>query len=199
MAYVTKERVKMLAVPELKLDNQDVAEAVDALCVAVSRAIDRFTDRPDGWFEAAGDNPTATQRRFRGEGKNYLRIPRHVGTASIVSPIVADSAVYQNDKGWIVYNDGIPGSGNGPDYFPENSYCGFFADNAIYIVSAVWAFTATPADVEAAAALFVGHIWDRGKGVIGQVTPSGFVIERDMPPTVKTMLDGWKRREGEIC
>lgn len=198
MAYVTKERVKLLTVPELNLGNPDVANAVDALCVAVSSLIDRYTDRPAGWFAAAAENESATQRRFRGEGKNYLRTPRHVGTASIVSPVVAASTVYENEKGWILYNDGIAGSGNGPDYFPSDYCGGFFSDNSIYIVSAVWKFAAVPSDIELAAALIVGHIWDRGKGVIGQVSPDGFVIERDMPPTAKTMLDQWKRREGEI-
>jgi hypothetical protein len=199
MAYVTKERVKLLTIPEADLNKTEIATAIDALAEAASRMIDRYTDRPTGWFEQAGTRDDPTERRFRGDGKNYLRIPRHVGDASVTSPVVADSTLYQNDKGWLVYNDGIANSGNGPDYFPENSNCGFFAAGAIYIVSAVWKFETLPAEIELAAALIVGHIWDRGKGVIGQITPSGFVIERDMPPTAKTILENWKRREGEIC
>jgi hypothetical protein len=127
MVYVTKEIVKSLAIPELKLDKTEVAASIDALCIAASAMIDRFTDRPAGWFNQVADPaPAPTTRRFRGEGKNYLRIPRHVGTASIVSPVVAGSTVYENAKGWIVYNDGIAGSGNGPDYYPESGQGGFF-------------------------------------------------------------------------
>jgi hypothetical protein len=199
MVYVTKEIVKSLAIPELKLDKTEVAASIDALCISASAMIDRFTDRPAGWFNQVADPaPAPTTRRFRGEGKNYLRIPRHVGTASIVSPIVAGSTVYENANGWIVYNDGIAGSGNGPDYYPESGQGGFFNCGSIYDVSAIWAFAVLPADIELAAAFIVGHIWDRGRGVIGQITPTGFVIERDMPPMAKTILEGWKRREGEI-
>jgi hypothetical protein len=57
---------------------------------------------------------------------------------------------------------------------------------------------ATPADLSEAVRQTVVRIWEAQKGVLGEVTPSGFVIERAMPVFAKEVLDRYKARPFEI-
>jgi hypothetical protein len=191
--YCTADEAKQLAIPEYKPGNAEQTAALAAMITAASRWVDRYTGRPTDWFAPAAVEPTT--RRFRGDGRNVLRVPRHVGTPAITNPAVSASSVYQDSNGWIRYNDQFA---DGSDYFGSVDEP-FFRYGQIYIVSARWGFESTPDEIKLATALIAGKIWDLGRGIIGQVTPTGFVIERDMPPAAKTILDTWKRKEGEIC
>jgi hypothetical protein len=73
-----------------------------------------------------------------------------------------------------------------------------FVADAVYKVSARWGFAETPDDIVLACKMIAQHIWDRGQGTFGQVTPAGFVIERDIPPPARLILDNWKRKEFEL-
>lgn len=189
--YTSKENVKLIAVPEANLDNTDTAARIDAYINAVSEFVDRYTDRPAGYFLPTTE---AAERRYRGEGKNYLRVGRYHADFAFVSPTVGASSVYYDANGWPRWND--QPLNDQADYFPTDQP--FFGAGSLYVVSAKWGFAATPADIATATALFAGKLWDLGEGVIGEVTPTGFVIERDMPPTVRLLLDQWKRREFEL-
>lgn len=194
--YCTPDEVKLIAVPEI----EDVAEtstaaALAALIPAASRLIDKFCDRPENYFSAAAADPT--ERTFRGEGKPYIRVGRYVEADGLefISPIVAASNFYLMPNGWPRWKD-YP-SNDQPDYWPINSDA-FFSAGQVYTIAARWGYAATPADITVAAALITGKMHDLGKGVIGEVSPAGFVIERDIPPTARLLLEGHKRREFEI-
>ena len=138
------------------------------------------------------DGPTP--RRFRGAGENYLQMPPYVpGTASIDG--IAPSVYYENDvNGWLFWNDQ---NFNGGDYF-AGSRRGFFEAGRVYIVSARWGFAETPPPIVAATKEIAAAIWSKGAGIIGDVSPSGFVIERDIPITTKALLKPYIRREFEV-
>ena len=180
-------------------------ETVGRLIEAASAAVDMFTNRPKGYFLPAARVPDtdpieyiATVRRYRGTGTNFLQIGRYVeGTLSIEG--VAESLYYLHpENGWIYADDAAGGPGNGEYYDTRyNRPSRLFSNGALYKVSAAWGFAETPSDIVMATKQIVQHIWDRGEGVIGEVSPNGFVIERDMPLSAKTFLSGWIRREFE--
>lgn len=190
--YCTAEQVKTWAVPEADITDTDTLAKINSLIEAVSANVDKFCKRPDAYFVPS---TTASERRVRGEGKHYLRVGRYWGTPAFTSPVIASTSYYINaENGWIYYNDTPPND----EYLSAELGDCFFRRDAIYVVSAKWGFEAVPADVAMSTALIVGKIWDNGQGVMGQITPAGFVIERDYPPLAKTMLQAWKRREFEI-
>ena len=190
--YATAEQLKQLALPEIDITDETVLAQVNAILAGVSAGIDRYCDRPAGYFSPSAEEPTT--RRIRAEGQNYLRIGRHVGDVEFTNPVVSSTVFYQAENGWIYWNE-QPVSGDA-DYFAQADK--FFEANRIYIVSARWGFEATPDDIVLATALIAGDLYDRGNGVIGQVSPTGFVIERAMPLPARELLNGWKRREFEI-
>lgn len=193
--YCTAEQVKLWVLPEANLDDEETAGRIEALINSASAMVDKFTKRPEGYFQARGEEYAATDRRFRGEGKNYLRVGRYFGEPAFTSPVVATNSFYVNaDNGWIFWNDTPPND----EFLPGSQGNNFFGLDSLFVVSAKWGFQATPDDIAMATALIAGKIWDIGKGVIGEISPAGFVIERDMPPVAKTMLTGWIRREFEI-
>lgn len=177
-------------------DNESQLATLGRILEAASAMIDRYTDRPAAYFAAVGDEATATERRRRGEGKNYLRLGRHVPGSVLIEGYVVGTDFYEASNGWVYLKDPAD-VGNYSD--DQRSYRSrIFVQDAVYLVSAVWGFAETPADIVFACKLIAAHIWDRGQGIFGQVSPSGFVIERDMPPTAATILDNWKRKEFEI-
>lgn len=144
----------------------------------------------------------ASTRRYRGKGKNYLQIGRHVaGSATIPG---TDSTLYYEhpENGWLyaVDNAAVAGVGGNDQYnsFDANFNKCFFAKDALYLVSARWGFASIPMDITMATKQIVQQIWDRGQGVIGEVTPSGFVVEREIPLTARAFLQRWVRREFEV-
>lgn len=153
------------------------------------------TDSVEITAGVAGVGPS--DRVYRGEAKPYLRIGPHVGDASITSPVIAPSIIYEDRNGWIRYNDSITNQGD-DDYFLHRRPDQFFSPGTSYTVSARWGFLETPDDIVTACALIVGDLLDRGAGVIGQISPSGFVIERSMPLAARDILDNNRRREFQV-
>ncbi len=187
--------------PSLDIEIKNLA-AVDVSFAATVDATTAATgiDATASTVVEVGSLSAAAVRRYRGNGKNYLQIGRHVrGTVSVEN--VGSSLYYEHpENGWLFATDvaGQPGSG----YEGDNDYrlqnCNLFAANALYLVTARWGFAETPQDITMAVKQITQHIWDRGKGVIGQISPSGFVVERDIPLTAKAMLTNWIRRDFEV-
>lgn len=189
--YTSKENVKQNIIPEANLDDDDTSARIEALIDAASAFADKYCDRPDAYFMP---NTTAADRRYRGEGKNYLRVGRYHGNLTFTSPVVSPTSYYFDSKGWPRWND--QPLQNDSDYFPNDEP--FFGSGFLYVVNAKWGFEATPPDIATAVEIIVGKMWDIGKGVMGEISPSGFVIDRAIPPTAAILLDKWKRREFEL-
>lgn len=195
--YCTKEQAQLWVIQEANLNEQATADRIDALINAASVLVDRYTKRPAEYFKDRSAD-AASERRYRGEGKNYLRLGKWFGSdPAITSPIVSATSVYVHpENGWIYYND--QPSNDMPEYIPGELSRNFFCAGQLYVVTAKWGFEAVPDDIAMATALIAGKAWDIGKGVIGQIAPDGFVIERDMPKLAKTILDNWVRRDFEL-
>lgn len=180
--------------------NADDVDTITRLCEAVSSFIDRYCKRRAGYFAAAVYTDdvieAGTVRRYRGEGKRYLRIGNHVaGTLSVTSPVIAADRYYEHDSnGWLYALD--TNFNDEGDYF-VNSDC-FFEAGRPYEITAVWKFDPSPADVIEAGSQIVAAIWDKGKGVVGEVTPAGFVVDRDIPLTAAALLKPYIKRPFEI-
>lgn len=182
-----------------------VAAPIDETFAATVAAVETGTGlTPTGSTVAvAGEYAVpASVRRYRGRGRNFLQIGRHV-PGSVTIDGTSETLYYEHpETGWLYAVDNANvagvGDGSGDGYIPDRSNQCFFADGALYLITGRWGFAATPADIVYATKLIVGHVWDRGQGVIGEVSPSGFVIERDMPLTAKTLLDRWIKREFEV-
>lgn len=191
--YITIAELKSYALPELNIDDDEQVAAAELLIESVSAFVDRHCKRPDEYFSPAAAD--ATVRRFRGEGQDYLRIGKHVGPAAVTNPAVSASVLYESGNGWLRWSQQAT---NGDDDFLATIAGGFFRRDQVYSVSARWGFASTPADIKQAVALIVGEIHERGKGVIGEISPAGFVIEREMPLQARAILRPWIRREFEI-
>jgi hypothetical protein len=150
----------------------------------------------------AGSYSPATVRRYRGAGKNYLQIGRHVPGSVTVENVATDLFYEHTENGWLFAVDfaGQPGNAGyeSDDYSFRYPACSLFTDGALYLVTARWGFVATPDDIDLATKQIVQQVWDRGKGIIGTLSPTGFVVERDIPLTARLMLEGWTRREFEL-
>lgn len=194
--YTTTATTRADVLTEIAADDTAGIARVGSMISAASALVDSYTLRPAGYFGPAG--ASATARRYRGNNSNFLQIGRHIrGTVTIQN--VETALFYEHESnGWIYSIDNAAVAGSLADYPGTVRPAIMFARGALYVVSARWGFVAVPPDIDFAVRLIVQHLWDRGKGVIGQITPSGFVIERDIPPTARLILDNWKRREFEV-
>lgn len=176
--------------PEMRSDAE--IAAVGRILEAVSVQIDSYCDRPRGYFEPASD--TATTRIFRGSSKPYMQIPVHVGEVSTVTGSEFgqsfDATYWLHRGGWL-YRSYLNGSLNGSPFQ-------VWSRDVEYTVTARWGYAETPADIKEAARQLTVHYFERSKGTIGQINPNGFVIERDMPLSVVTLLSPYVRLEFEI-
>lgn len=169
---------------------QSAAEqaALGRILAAVTVAIDSYTKRPPQYFASAEAQPTA--RFFTGEGKVYLRLPVHIaGSIDPAEGVDCSGHSITNwveRGGWLYQTSGLGKLG------------GIWQRGVEYTVSARWGYDTTPADITEACRQLVVHYFERQRGTIGQVTPNGFVIDRDMPPTVKTLLAAYRRKEFEV-
>ena len=172
-------------------NKQAEKDAVGRILDAVSAFVDSYTKRPAGFFNPSPVNPTI--KRIRGEGERFLRLPVHV-KGTTVNPItvenVSSTLFYESDgKGWLYFEDSTFG-------FDD---CGREWENGrIYKVTARWGYAATPADLSEAVRQTVVRWYETQKGTLGQLTPNGFVVERDVPKSAKAILDSYKKREFEI-
>lgn len=169
-------------------DNVTKRAALDRVLLSVTTAIDSYCKRTAQYFAPAGEQPSP--RIFFGEGKNALRLPVHVaGSIDQLEGVdLAGHAItnWVELRGWLFLTCGFGQLG------------GIWQRGVQYTVRARWGYETTPPDVVEACRQWVVHFYERQNGTIGQITPTGFVIERDMPPSVKTLLAAYKPKELEI-
>lgn len=180
-------------IPEAKSAGE--IAAVGRILASVSAFVDTHCKRVPGYFSPAAEEPS--DKRVRGEGQHFLRLPVHVfgsiESVKILGSTIDSANYYESDRnGWLYREEGAwsleQGLGN------QN----IWEDGRIYTVKARWGYEATPADLSEAVRQTVKAIWERQKGVLGEVSPEGFVIERAMPLFARDVLDRYKRREFEI-
>ena len=186
MNYATLDEVISDCLPEVKSTTERAA--LGRFLEAASRAIDTFTKRPANYFAPAAQ---PAPRNFAGEGTNYLRIPIHVeGSIDSATGVQVGGHPLTNwieQGGWLYMTKGFGSLG------------GVWVRGSLYTVRARWGYEATPADIVMACKDLTTHYFNKHRGVIGQITPSGFVIERDVPPTIKPILAQYKRKEFEVA
>lgn len=162
--------------------------ALGRILTATTKAIDSYCDRPDQYFAPAAEE--ATVKYFRGQNKLYLPLPVHVGEVETV--VGVEQGYTLTESNWVERSGWLYRS------YTNGSPFRLWLRGVQYAVTARWGYEATPADVVEACRQWVVHLFERQQGTIGQVTPSGFVIERDMPPVVKTLLAPYVRKEFEV-
>jgi hypothetical protein len=172
--------------PEAKSDAEKAT--LGRILASVTAAIDSYCKRRPQYFAPAAEE--ASPRYLAGEGKNYLRLPVHVlGSINPEEGVDCNGHPITNwveRGGWLYQTRGFGKLG------------GIWQRGVEYTVNARWGYEATPDDVTEACRQLVVHYFERQSGTIGQVTPNGFVIDRDMPPTVKTLLAAYRRKEFEV-
>jgi hypothetical protein len=189
MTYATLDELIKDCLPEVKSTSE--REALGRFLEAASRAIDTLTKRPANYYAPAAAQPSP--RNFRGEGTNYLRIPVHVAgsidatTGVQVGGHPLTNWIEHDQGGWLYMTHGFGSLG------------GVWVRGALYTVFARWGYEETPADIVLVCKDLTAHYFNKHRGVIGQIAPSGFVIERDAPPTVKPILAQYKRKEFELA
>lgn len=170
-------------------------ESLGRVLEGVSNFIDKFCRRPEKYFMPAGEQ--ATTRPIRGEGRRFLRLPEHVRGATIVG--LNAGLYYEHEaSGWIYASENVNESVALSSPFYNHYRSGAFADGAVFPVSARWGFEETPAAIREAARQTTLRVWETQRGIFGNLSPSGIVIERDLPPFVETLLLEFRRRQFEI-
>lgn len=178
-------------------DAKSAAEiaAVGRILASVSAFVDTYCRRESGYFTAA--SVSASDKRIRGMGERFLQLPVHV-FGSITAVEVYGTAIdtanyYESDRNGWLYTENTA----------SNLIEGFgrydlFEDGEIYTVTARWGYESTPADIAEAVRLTTKAVWESQKGVLGEVTPDGFVVERALPLFAREVLDNYRRREFEV-
>lgn len=196
MPYANKDQLITDLLP--KSTSTAEREAIGRILDGVSAFVDTYCGRPPGHFNPAAAD--ASEKRVRGEGEHFLRLPVHVFD-SIESVTLRGVAIppkdyYESERnGWLYLENSAPGL--------ESTFGDCFDRRWLrgepYRVIARWGYAATPADLQEAVRQTVVRIWQTNKGTFGQINPeTGFVIERAMPPFAREVLDRYKRRPFEI-
>lgn len=175
--------------------SQAEIDAIERVTAGASDFVDRYCNRPAGYFLPASN--TATARNFRGEGRRALRIPAHIRDSVTVTGIEASTYYESQDLGWLYFNAEVA---------PETGEVGSFDDYRIwqkgklYEVTAKWGYAETPVAIVEAVRQIVVRWYKTARGSFGadQVTPSGFIAERDIPAAARAILDTYRKREFEI-
>jgi hypothetical protein len=183
--YADKDLLIADYLPEAKSTLEK--DAIGRILTSVSAFVDTYCKRTPGFFNPAAAN--ATERRVRGEGSRFLRLPVHVAGSveqvTLNGTVINTADYYESEKnGWL--------------YLENNSFIPEWCAEIIYKVKASWGYAETPADLQEAVRLTVLRIWETQKGTLGQITPGAFVVERALAPFAKEVLDKYKRREFEI-
>lgn len=173
--------------PNVKKDEEKAA------ILDVIKAASAFIDKTTGKSFAVAP-AEAYVRRFRGDGSKILRIPAHVKGSVSVENVPLASYYESEINGWLYKISANTVTGFDP------SFDGFpcWTKNQLYNVAARWGFAAIPDDIKEAASQIVMRWWQTQQGTLGQVTPSGFVIERDVAPSTRSILDNYTRQEFEL-
>jgi hypothetical protein len=169
--------------------------AITRLCLAVSAFIDNYCRRPAGYFQKLpSPTPPKTVKRYRGTGSRFLQIGRHVaGSVELTNPAIAADRFYEGENGWLYAAEVDHGIQD--EYFAIDDR--LFRDGALYQVTAHWYFAETPPDVVEAGKQIIADIWSKGRGVVGDVAPDGFVVDRAIPTTAAALLKPYIKREFE--
>ena len=195
MPYADLDQLIRDYLPEAKSTNERAS--VSNILDGVSSFVDSYCKRLPGFFTASPNLPAV--KRVRGEGERFLRLPVHViGSVTQLTfyeQIIPTTDYYESDKnGWIyLENNGFSSERT----FLEAGTNRWFFD-APYKVTARWGYAETPKDLQEAVRQTVARWYETQKGTLGQITPNGFVIERDLPKSAKLILDNYKKREFEV-
>lgn len=187
MAYADITELVADYLPDAKSDAE--LAAVGRILDNVSTFVDTFCRRRPGYFDPSPETPS--MQRVKGEGQNYLRLPKHIfdsiESVTLNGQVLDPASYYESEKNGWLYVDG-----NGLFVTRE------FYDEEIYRVTARWGYEETPLDIVEAVRQTVVRIWEAQHGVLGDVNPEGFVIERVMPPFALEVLNNYRRREFEV-
>ena len=188
--YVDLESFLAAKLPDI--NKQDEKDAIAAVLAAASTFVDNSTGRGDGAFAVSPDDPTT--RRFRGDGTRILRIPTHIrGTVAVENVPLA--AWYESDiNGWLYKYD----TGQMESFVPNFDGYPVWTKGGLYNVAARWGFAAIPADIVEAVSQITMRWWETQKGTFGQITPSGFVIERDVPLAAQSIIENYRKGEFDL-
>ena len=195
MRYADLDNLIADYIPEATADEEKAA--IGRILDNVSAFVDAFTRRPAGYFAPAAETPTV--KRVRGEGQNFLRLPRHVfGSIEEVGgqPFTAwTSRVYESEvSGWLYFeSEGVGSEGD----FTGGYSCRRWLDGRSYAVKARWGYIATPPPIVEAVRLIVARIYSVQKGTIGQTTAEGFIQEKLIPQAARDLLSAFVKREFE--
>lgn len=170
-------------------------EALELLVESASRFIDKYVKKPYGYFLPSPAIGTA--RTFRGDGGKILRLPKHIrGTCSITNLTIDDW--YESPKDGDLYRGDSANFPNLRDGWVFelnfNTYdrdVPVWINNRVYEVTAQWGYEEIPADIQEATMQIVYRWWHTQAGTLGQITPNGFQIERDIPKSAKAILDNY--------
>lgn len=192
MAYADLATLLADLLPEVTATDQK--NAVGRVLDGASGFIDEYCKRPSGYFNAS--NVTPTMKRFRGEGFRYLRLPDHVA-GSVAVAGYAGTEWYEAENGWLYFKQPnfIADTADEIDEFD-------FATNLwhrgrLYEVTARWGFAAIPPAITEACRQLTLKLWETQRGILGDLTPSGYVVERAMPLFVRETLNLYRKREFE--
>ena len=190
MAYVDLEDFLAAKLPAVKKDEEKAA--ISAVLAAASNYVDKATGRAAGFYAVSPADPST--RRFRGDGSKVLRIPAHIkGTVSVENVPLA--AWYESEQNGWLYKYSTSESEN---FLPQFDGYPVWTKGGLYNVAARWGFAATPADITEAVSQIALRWWQNQQGTLGQITPTGFVIERDVPPSAQAILDTWIKGEFDL-
>lgn len=188
--YVDLESFLAAKLPEIK--REDEKTAISDVLAAASSFVDLETKRGSGFFAVSPADPTT--RRFRGDGTRILRIPAHV-KGSVTVESIPLSALYESEQnGWLYKYD----TGQIESFMPQFDGYPVWTKGALYNVAARWGFAVIPPEIVEAVSQITMRWWQTQKGTLGQITPTGFVIERDVPVSARTILNSWTKGEFEI-
>ena len=173
--------------PEVKKDAE--IEAITSVARAASAYVDQATQRPSGYFQPSPLDPTV--RFFRGDGTRILRIPTHIiGTATVENVPLA--SYYENGiSGWLYKID------RGTVSFSSDGFP-VWTKGVLYNVAARWGYAGIPDDIKEAVSQIALRWWHTQKGTLSELTPSGFVVERDVPLAARSILENYAKGEFEL-
>jgi hypothetical protein len=169
-------------------------ESIGLLVEAASRFVDSYIKKPFGYFLPSPS--TGTARNFRGDGTKILRLPKHIkNTCSITNLNIEDW--YESPEGHLYRGESAIGGAIPQGWVFELNFetfdrdIPFWINNRLYVVTARWGYEETPADISEAVMQIVYRWWKTQAGTLGQITPNGFLIERDIPKAAKAILDNY--------
>ena len=192
MSYVEPENVRARATQMslTALSDPDL----EALIEEASRFFDLVCGVEPGYFEPAAAEAAATTRTFYGDGTNYLKADPYlpgtlVGTLTVPSGYSAPDFV--ESDGYLVFT-------NSDHVLPRTSsrFSSFGWWQGVPItLTAIWGFTATPADVQAAIKELVINLWrETDPAQIKLINIEGQPLREKLPPRVEDIARRYRMK-----